>query len=145
MSRFKFVLLSMLAVMSVGAASLASSASAHEFVLCMKVGPGHKYETKLKCEKGEIGSGEWERVGIGAGELIPAEGISGTSKLEGEAGGVKIIIECAEDTFSGELEAGGASKGEVKFKNCKVLKKNTKTQLESCTVKEPIEFKFKDQ
>jgi hypothetical protein len=72
-------------------------------------------------------------------------GKSGVSKLEGEAGGVKIIIECAEDTLSGELEAGGASKGEVKFKNCKVLKKNTKTQLESCTVKEPIEFKFKDQ
>ncbi len=79
-----------------------------------------------------------------AGEVAEFTGTSGLSKLKLTWAGVKVTIECAEDTFTGELEANGATKGEVKFKNCKVLEKEG-NQIQSCEIKEPIEFKFNDQ
>ncbi len=72
-------------------------------------------------------------------------GTSGVSKLESEVLGLKIIIECVKDTFTGTFEAGGASKGEVKFKECSVINPETKEPVKHCSVHEPIEFKFRDQ
>jgi len=73
------------------------------------------------------------------GGTLPQEvtGTSGVSKLEGEVLKTKITIECSKDTFTGSIEAGGKSKGEVTFEGCKVVGQAT------CEVPN-IKFKFTD-
>lgn len=151
MSRIRLILLSLLAVFAVSAVASAS-ASAHRFIgsECFKPAiPNNanlKWSTQVKCEKAMPKMGEamepWEAEPL----AVPAkvEGMSGKSVLKSEVMGVKVFITCEEDTFTGELEAAGASKGEVTFTKCAVLNEKGK-QISSCTVKQPIEFKFKDQ
>jgi len=73
-------------------------------------------------------------------------GTSGISKLEGEVAGVKTIIECKKDTFTGELEEKGKSKGEITFSECSLFEdtSHVKTALTKCTVPN-IVFKFTDK
>ena len=66
------------------------------------------------------------------------EGTSTKSVLEGKVLGTAITIECKKDIFSGTIEAGGASKGEIKFTECTV------PTAAKCKVTEPIEFSFND-
>ena len=147
MSRFKLVLLSMLAMLALGSVASAS-ASAHRFVNSQCVPYTNAliaWETKAKCVAQNPAGGDaiknWELEGIAAAKV---EGTSGESILEGEVALVKVFIKCNKDTFSGELEATGASKGKVEFTECRVVNKKG-NQIENCKVKEPIEFKFKDQ
>jgi len=144
MSRIRLILLSLLAVLAFGAVAAASASAAHEFWVpeCENQGPGHKYATRVKCEKGEIGTGEWERSGalapIAAGEEVPVEGTSGTSILEvPELNEAKI--ECKEDKFSGTLKAAGQTTAKVEFEKCTVV------SPEHCTVAEPIKVNVTDQ
>ncbi len=142
MSRIRIGLLSLLAVLAFSAVA-AASASADEFVICKKEGPGHKYETAKKCAEGVTPpTGEWERVPIAAGEKVPVEGTSKVSILEGEVLTVKVIIECQKDTFTGELEAEGKNKGKVTFTECAVINPETHKPVKHCSVHEPIEFSF---
>ncbi len=147
MSRFRLVLLSMLAVFAFAAVASAS-ASAHRFIgpSCFEPATGNpanlKWTTAQKClEKTPAGgeaSGKWEWEEIASGTKVT--GTSGLSILESEIGKEKITIECEEDAFSGTLEASGKSKGTIEFKkNCKVAKPA------GCGVEEPIVASFEDQ
>jgi hypothetical protein len=134
--RVRLMFLGLLAVFAVSAIASAS-ASAHGFWRCKEVAAGTgKYENH-ECIK-EGGNKNWERKALGVGETEGVSGTSGVSKLESKILGKNITIECKKDTFTGTLEEGGKSRGEVKFKECKVV------GLAGCEVKEPIEFKFKD-
>jgi hypothetical protein len=75
------------------------------------------------------------------------EGVVGSASLQSEVSGLKIIIECTKNSFTGEIEAGGKSKGEIKYESCKVLsvKEGKKETLTLCKVLEPISFKFLDK
>jgi len=132
---------SLLAVFAVGAVA-SSSASAHEFKVCQEKG-AEEYTEHLCSTK--AAGGKWSFEPIAAGNSFEVEGTSGVSKLEGEIAGVKVIIECEKDVFTGSIEPAGKTKGKVIFEGCKLyeVKKNVKTLL-ACTVKN-IEFTFTDK
>jgi hypothetical protein len=118
-NRIRVLLVSMLAVFAVSAvASAAASAHTYEYFVS-----GSPVTTAVK-----------------------ATGTSGASKLEGEVAGVKIIIECKKDTFTGEIEKEGKSKGEITFSECSLFEdtSHVKTALTKCTVAN-ITFKFTDK
>ena len=173
MSRVRLVLVSMLAVLAFGAVASAS-ASAHKFFACLPSSQGGYEDSACSIPAGTMNyakayvspsTGNWllclkggteftdpmcTTLGSGpfflrdSGIKATVTGTSGESILEGEVALVKVFIKCKKDTFSGELEATGASKGKVEFTECRVVNKKG-NQIENCKVKEPIEFKFKDQ
>lgn len=73
-------------------------------------------------------------------------GTSGVAQLESTVAGLKILIECKKDTFTGEIEEKGKTKGEVTFEECKLyeIKAGKKTEVTTCTVPN-IKFTFHDQ
>ncbi len=135
MSRIRFILLGMAATVVLGAFASAS-ASAHRFVDCLKVAAGSKgiYE-ETKCEKAKAG-GEWEKYEIANQEVL---GTGGLTKLKSELLGAELLITCKKETFSGLLEVGGASKGEITLEECSIGNK-TET-FKNCEVPN-IKFKL---
>jgi hypothetical protein len=119
MSRFKLMLLSMFAVLSVGAIASSSASAA--------CSGGSKSVFCLSSNNTEVAAGE------------NALGTSGLSVLEGHAGGAALKIDCKDDTFSGELKALGGSSGEIQFLGCTVVEPT------GCVVAEPIKAVFTDQ
>jgi hypothetical protein len=125
MARMKLVLLGLVAVLGISAV-----ASASAFAEC---GTGC---TRYFVEKTEL-----------AGE-DKAEATVETAQLNSEVAGVKIMIVCTKNKFSeGKIKEKGESSGKIQFEGCKVyeIKNGVLTLLGNCTVKEPIEFNFKDQ
>jgi hypothetical protein len=121
MSRIKSILLSLLALVAVGAvASSPASASTG---------------TRYFIEKTELTKPE----------SIEATGEVAT--LEGEIASVKVGLECNKSALKGEIEGGGAGKGEVSLKECKVFKieHGEQTTVGGCTVTEPLGFKYKSE
>lgn len=120
----------------------------YEFYRCKKVAAGTGRYTTKEC-KTTGAPEEWEWKNFAAGETAVASGTSGVSKLESELGGLKTVIECGEDEFSGEVEPAGANKGKVTFKLCKLYEVKTtgstaplnRTKVELCTVPN-ITFNF---
>jgi hypothetical protein len=119
MSRLKFVLLSMFAVLAVGAFASASASAEDSCTTGTK---------SLFCFH--------TNKPIHSEEVL---GTSGVSKLEGKVGGAALKVECADDKFTGLLELLGASKGLIEFLTCSV------TEPGSCTVNQPIFAQFTDQ
>ena len=146
MQRMKLIMLGLLAVFAVSAVA-SESASAHRYFRekCVEraEGQGTKFLTEKECieQPAKPIPGKWEHETIGIANI---EGTSGVSKLESVIAKETVTIECLKDVFTGTLEPGGKSKGEVKFTECKVFNK-LHEELVACKVKEPIEFQFTDQ
>lgn len=123
MPRLRLILLGLLALAAVGA-STATSASA------LSVGT---------------------RYFVEGAELEAAEAVEGTVEtvsIESRIAGVKFGIFCTKNALaSSEVESGGKGKGELKFELCKMyeIKNGVGSVLSSCTVKEPVQFKYKSQ
>jgi hypothetical protein len=124
--------LSILTVFAVGAVTSAA-ASAHEFFVCQEGGT-EKFEEHLCSKTGE--SGKWSYLPIAAGNGFTGEGKGGVAKLEGTLFTVRVIISCTSDSFTGKVEAAGASKATITFSGCSLSQvvKNVKTALSTCTV-----------
>lgn len=147
MLRFRFIMMSLVAVLTVGAIASAQ-ASAHAFVgRPCRTGTdpnSRKWSDSVKCfDQTPIGGdpgGTWEHQVIAFAKV---EGTSGVSKLESSIAKESVTIECAKDIATGTVETNGLSTGEVNIKECKIINKGK--ELATCKVKEPIVFKFKDQ
>jgi hypothetical protein len=139
MSRIKFIMLALVAMLFVGVFASASASAAHRFVDCLKAKEAGKGQwNNNKCtELG--GSKEWETKEVASGEKV--SGTSGVSLLTSKIKKAEVIITCTKDIFTGTLEAAGASKGEVVFEGCSVGNK-TET-FKACEVPN-IKFKFTD-
>jgi hypothetical protein len=123
MSHVRLIMLSLVAVLVVGAVA-SSSASAKTL--------NRYYEQPMT----ELG-------------LEKIEASVGNAVLLGTVGGgnTKIQIECVENFTNGvEIEKEGKSKGVVEYKKCEatLLEKGTHTNL-GCKVEEPIKFNYTDQ
>jgi hypothetical protein len=138
MLRIRCILLGVAAMVFVGAFASAS-ASAHTFLTCLNVGAGHGQWNNSACSKPEIGGG-WETSEVANGTAV--EGTSGVSKLKSKIAGEEIVITCKKDTFKGELEKEGKSKGEIVYEECSIANK-VGEELSGCEVPN-IKFKFKD-
>jgi hypothetical protein len=108
-SRIRIMLVSLLAVLAVGAVASAS-ASAHTYTIC-RTGGTEKYETN-KCT-GPKTAGTFSILPVELTEKYSFEGTSGVSKLEGTLAGDRAIIECKKDKITGEIEKEGKSKASV--------------------------------
>lgn len=124
MSRMKWIMLSLVAVLGVSAVAsvTASAATKNRFFV--------------------------EKVELAGSDKI--EGTVETAQLNSIVANLKMMIVCTENKLvanTGEIEALGASKGEIEYNKCKVyeIKEGVLTLLTVCTVKEPIKFSFKDQ
>jgi hypothetical protein len=144
MSRVKFLMVLALATCAVTAVA-SSSALAFRFVERPCEARAIRLQGRLWLNRGECENfepatetGTWQHKTA----LIIIEGTSGVSKLKGEILGAEALVTCNKDTFTGELEEGGASKGKVIFEECKVG--NSKETFVNCEVPN-IEFNFKDQ
>jgi hypothetical protein len=144
MSRIRLILLSLAAITAIGAVTSAS-ASAHRFIApTCKEGTNaeaKKWGNEKKCIERNPAAGEtgkWEHNEV----LGKVKGTSGVSKLKSMLLGAEILITCKKDTFSGELEAKGATKGEVTFEECSAS--SSGSELTNCEVPN-IKFKFTDQ
>lgn len=73
---------------------------------------------------------------------VPFEGASGVSKLKTKLLGEELVITCKKDALSGDLEAAGASSGEIDFEECGAG--NSKEPFSSCEVP-TIKSKIVDQ
>ena len=118
-SQIRILFVSLLAVFAFSAVASASSASAHEWVICSEFTEAKfEYETLSKCWKNEKitppKTGKWEREETG--KHVAVTSTSGTSTLT--AGTKKIT--CTADTDKGWIEAGGAKDEaeEIKFTGC---------------------------
>jgi len=146
----RVLLVSLLAVFAVSAVASSSAFAAQEYFTC-NAKAGGKYNTKL-CNEKKAGVEEFELEKIPAAgkfEVTSSNTIGGYKHpaiLEGQIGTLRVIVQCATVTDTGELEAAGASKGEVKFTECEIFQvvNRIKDPLTVCTV-QPITFNFKDQ
>jgi hypothetical protein len=83
-------------------------------------------------------------------EITVATAVTGTvgvAQLQSIILSDKIMVECTNNKFSGEIEAGGKSKGKIEFGGCELYQiKEGKKEAEgsSCEVTVPT-FKFKDK
>jgi hypothetical protein len=84
-----------------------------------------------------------EQTEIAPKESLAVEGTSKTSKFEGSVAKVKVVVKCEKDVLSASLEEGGAHKGTIEYKECKLFNEKEKEVLTSCKVVEPITAKFK--
>jgi hypothetical protein len=122
MSKVKFVMLSLIAVLAVSALA-ASSASAKT--------ENKYYETT---EKKEL-------------VAQPIEGTVGTAQLQSIISNIKIFIICTTNKLSeAEISTEGSSKGEITYSGCTIseIKNGIKTEAKKCKVEIPA-FKFKDK
>jgi hypothetical protein len=114
----------------------------HGFWVCKeKAGAGteppikyddHTCSTKTK----PLAERKWEWRPLRGAEVFSIEGTSGVSKLESKLAGLRVIIECATDKLTGEIEAAGSSKNVViTYETCKLYEvvKYVK-KLTTCTV-----------
>jgi hypothetical protein len=140
MSRFKLIMMSVVAMFAVGAfASASASAITPVFLVCLeKAGSGKKFEER-NCSK-ESGSGKFELVEVT--EFLKVNGTSGVSTLKGTLLSAEIIITCKKDNFTGEIGPKGLSKGTVTYEECEAG--NSKEKFTSCEVPN-IKFTFIDQ
>jgi hypothetical protein len=140
MSRFRLIMMSVVAMFAVGAfASASASAITPVFLVCLeKSGSGKKFEDR-NCSK-ESGTGKFELVEVA--EFLKANGTSGVSVLKGTLSSAEVIITCKKDKFTGEIGPKGLTKGEVVYEECSVG--NSKETFTNCEVPNII-FKFIDQ
>jgi hypothetical protein len=127
MSRFKLVVLGMLAVLAVSAAAAATASAATSL------------ETRYFVEGTELTSAE------------TVDGVVGVAQLNSTVSGAKIMIECTANemvpTGNNTIEGGGVSHTEISYKQCYLytISKGTRELSTTCRVKEPITFKAIDQ
>jgi hypothetical protein len=100
---------------------------------------GSEIETVLAPTKHYYLAGEAE---IGPLEKVTIEGTSGSSQISTTLVGTKVIVECSQNTYSGDLESAGSSDATVEYKECKVLNE-AETDITACKVSEPIVSKLK--
>jgi len=120
-SRFKVILICMIAVLAAGALACGSASA--------------------------LSNSYFEQPSKALGNEKMATSV-GVAQLQSEISGVKILIECAENSAEGEIEAAGKSKGSIKIKKCSLssISEGKKTNLAaSCPIKEPLEFKVLGQ
>lgn len=112
--RIRLILLSMFAVLAVGAVASSSASAA-----CLDGGTNSVW-----CDHNfkEITN-------------LLVLGTSGLSLLVGRAGGGQVKIHCADDTFHGFLEKLGTGKGTITYLTCSVV------EPAGCGVNQPIEAK----
>ena len=111
-NRIRVLLMSLLAVVAVGAVASAT-ASAHEWKVCREeVAATFKYKSLAECWAGGVGTGgKWERLALP--QEVTVSG--GTFTL---AAGVKKIT-CTALTHKGFVETGGKDEAtEIKFTGC---------------------------
>jgi hypothetical protein len=144
MSRFRLVMMSVVAVFAVGAfASASASAITPVFLVCLeKSGSGKKFEER-NCSK-ESGSGKFELVEVT--ENLKVNGTGGLSILKSTLLGAPIIIKCQTSKFTGEIGPKGLSTGEVTYEKCTAhtITKEKEEELVNCEVPN-INFLFVDQ
>ncbi len=140
MSRFKLIMMSVVAMFVVGAfASASASAITPVYLVCLeKAGSGKKFEDR-NCSK-ESGTGKFELIEVT--EFLKVNGTGGLATLKGSLSGAEIIITCSKQKFEGEIGAKGLSNGLVTYEGCAVG--NSKEKFTSCEVPN-IKFKFIDQ
>jgi hypothetical protein len=144
MRHARLMFLVLFSLLAIGAAA-STTASAVRFVenRCVEktiLSQGRHWETFTECQLQTTRDnlGRWQHnTALGA-----VAGTSAESELSGTIGEAEVIVKCKADTFTGELEEGGASKGKVIFEKCSVG--NKKETFTKCEVPN-IEFKFKDQ
>jgi hypothetical protein len=129
MSRIKLVLLSMFAVVAVGAIASSSASAAPHWLVCVKVAPGTGHFTNSECTTS--GAGEWATKELP--EPLELEGTSGVSKLSSEIGSTKVTIKCLKDKFAGTIEAPGNSTATITYEECSF------EGAAGCTVKSPTQ------
>ncbi len=135
MSRIRFILLSVMAVVVMSAIASAT-ASAHRYVECLKAEAGKGTYEESKCEKAKTG-GEWEKLEIAN---VKFTGTGGISKLKSSLLKAEILITCNKAVYAGELETAGAGKGEVTLEECSIG--NGKEAFLNCEVPN-INFKLR--
>jgi hypothetical protein len=140
MSRVRLFLLSVVAIVAVGAfASTSALATTPVYLVCLeKTGSGTKFEER-NCSKA-LGTGKFELVAVA--ENLGVTGTLGVSVLTSTLLKAEIKITCKKGKFTGTIGANGASKGEVTYEECEAG--NSKEKFASCKVPN-IKFKFIDQ
>jgi hypothetical protein len=76
------------------------------------------------------------------------ESVSSTDKLESKIIGVPVFLACDEGLSSKSIiEPEGKSENGLQFKNCRLVENTNgkKAFLTACTIKEPVELKFKGE
>lgn len=140
MTRFRLILMSVVAMFAVGAfASASASAITPVYLVCVeKAGSGKKFKDR-NCKE-ESGTGKFELVEVT--ENLSVNGTSGVSVLTSTLLKAEIKITCKKDVFTGTIGPKGLSKGEVTYEECKVG--NSSGNFANCVVPN-IKFKFIDQ
>jgi hypothetical protein len=116
MSRLRLLLISSLVALAVGAVASASASAA--------------FKKEFFVEKAAVTT-----------PVAVVGGSSAASKLEAKLFGVKVKIECASSTYTGTLEAAGASTGTISFSGCT----GKAAAKDKCKVVEPIKAELDDQ
>jgi len=143
------LLLSLLAVFAVGAVASSSAFAVQEYFTCNANAAG-KYTTSKCNVLAPPKAFELEKIPAAGKVKIEGSSTIGTythpNILEGEIGGVRVIVECLKDKVTGELEEKGKSKGKVEFTECKLFQvaNRIKELLGNCKVTNII-FNFIDQ
>jgi hypothetical protein len=119
MSRFKVLVVSLLAVFAVSAAASATASAAHVYLI--------------------------EQTELLSSEAVEDQGQN--SKLETKLLGLPIFLQCQEELSTGVFKPKGESTFRVEFKNCYLVENSNgkKIFLVNCTVAEPIIAEGKDQ
>lgn len=142
MSRFKLIMMSVVAMFAVGAfASASASAITPVYLVCLeKAGSGKKFEDR-NCAKENGSTGKFELVEVS--EFLGVNGTGGASTLKTTLLSAELIIKCTKSKFTGEIGPKGLSKGEVTYEGCAAFSSPT-AELANCEVPN-IKFKFIDQ
>jgi hypothetical protein len=119
MSRFKVLVVSLLAVFAVSAAASATASAAHVYLI--------------------------EQTELLSSEAMEDQGQN--SKLEVKILGVPTFLQCQEELSKGVFKPKGESTFEIKFKNCYVVENSNgkKVFLVNCSVAEPVIAEGTDQ
>jgi hypothetical protein len=119
MSRFKVLVVSLLAVFAVSAAASATASAAHVYLI--------------------------EQTELLSSEAVEDQGQN--SKLEIKLLGVPLFLQCQEELSTGVFKPKGESTFRIEFKNCYVVENSNgkKIFLVNCAVVEPIIAEGTDQ
>jgi hypothetical protein len=119
MSRFKVLVVSLLAVFAVSAAASATASAAHVYLI--------------------------EQTELLSSEAVEDQGQN--SKLETKILKIPIFLQCQEELSTGSIKTKGESTFRIEFKNCYVVENNNgkKVFLVACGVAEPALAEGTDQ
>lgn len=144
MTRLRLVLLSIMAVLVVGAVASASASATPYWEVCNKhSGAGTKYPTN-KCKESEKGSGEYEWLKLEAGESETFTSSGEEQQLIGKLSGLEVEVRCSSVSDVGTIKGGepGTDEATVVYHGCKkVFGQETsggaKVEIKGCEAKSP--------